>query len=713
MAKFTESPLFLLVKYFDEVSTVATSADSYYWTELYIKDRSTNELIKVRFRVEQPYLEDDRYFRMQKRIETLSPTASAYDPEPDFENGSEVYIRKDSFFHEWLTQHPLYNEYKKFLNLDKRFVYFGKIYSTVPVPYYHVKFVGMKHFTYNALPQSARTEKIKELFNIFFDKVYQKAYNLEKNIWSLVDPEEIDIDFLYYIANMYGLTDLDTIEESRRRQYVKNIIHFLKRKGTYSSLYVIFNTLLFNTTNYLNIYERYHLSSLPDGVPLLFFRDFLYTSYYSGTEVPTGGAGGFYYSAYSTLGYPDPQGPGWSFLYTYTDSWIVYHNLNEDWLITWAFNYDRERLIPAEIESTSDSITTYLFGTPRSGSTHILRPEYEHIQSTPSDTWVVDHNLDSQYIIAQCYDTNRKKIFPNNVYVNDNDTCTITMSESIAGYAGIVAPDILHTQSTPNSTWEIEHNTGGSVLTAFYSPSGNEIMPVSYTLSNENTLTTTWSTPISGYAAIKSTGASLYLLTMTPEPTGASGYLILSPHYKVEIDLSNQPEGDDYIMNEELIDTLIDNWEIDRPATKYVHYQELISPLTDFSGNGINLYNPSFTASLMSKFCQTPALSGSIMTKTLSGGYWKIGTGGSENWDAKVNDNLETPTLSGAFVNKANMSDYYYMDIEHQMDEKMDVTEIGIFDSDGIIVFYSYFDKIHVPKDVNFFVHYKVSKTII
>lgn len=705
MGRFTESPLFLLTEYLDQATD--------YWTILYVKDRITNVLSKIRFRIESHYLVDDKYLKMKKRVETLSPTASGYDPEPDFENGSEIYIRKDSSFHTWLEQHSLFDEYRKFVNTDKQFVYLGKVFSTAPAPYYHIELDGLRFFSFNALPESNRTDKIKELFKIFFDRVYQKPYHLLKDIWSLIDPEEVDINFLYYIASMYKLTDLENIEDSRRREYVKNIIHFLKRKGTYSSMYVIFNTLLFNTLNYLNIYERHHLSNLPSNIPLEFFRDFLYTSYYTGSGYPSGGAGSFYYSAYSSVGYPEPEDSGDSYVYIYIYPWIVQHGLESDWPITWAFNFDRERLIPINIESINDNRTDYEWiGGSKLGSAHILEADYEHTQTAPSGTWIVNHNLNSQYVIVQCYDTNRKKIFPANVHIDNNNTCTITMGESIAGYAGITEPDTVYTQSVSSELWQIVHNSGAGVMASFFNGSGDEIVPGSFTLDNENMISVTWGVSAAArFAAIKSTGASLYLLTQTPEPS-ASGYLVLSPHYKVEVDLSNQPEGVDYIMNEELINTLIDNWEIDRPAVRVAHYQELISPLADFSGTENNLYDPTkFTASLNSKFCQTPALSAGIMSKTLSGGYWKIGTGGSSSWDAEANNDLESPALSGTFTNKANM-DFYYIDFEHKMDEKLDVTEMGIFNEDGI-VFYSYFDKIHVPVDVNFFIHYRISKTHI
>jgi hypothetical protein len=79
---------------------------------------------------------------------------------------------------------------------------------------------------------------------------------------------------------------------------------------------------------------------------------------------------------------------------------------------------------------------------------------------------------------------------------------------------------------------------------------------------------------------------------------------VLSTHYRVEIDLTNQPLGTDYIINKPLWDSLISMWEIMRPACRVAHYSEVIAPLTDFKTVPTSLYGSSYASYMNTRCCR-------------------------------------------------------------------------------------------------------------
>lgn len=219
--------------------------------------------------------------------------------------GADMYFRKGSYFYTWLINN--YSEYRDYLNTNKRFIYFGKVWSVAgEVNTYYIEFYGLKDFMYNALPPVNQSTAMEDWIKGYFDKTHHPIYNLTKNIWSMRDPKEIDIRFLQYIANDYGITiDEDATSEINIREFVDNLIYFLKRKGNYSTIYVIYKFLLTNTSNTLNIYERWHEWNLVydriHPVELDYEDHHILESY--GIQ-PSGAAGNDYYTRYAPSAYP-------------------------------------------------------------------------------------------------------------------------------------------------------------------------------------------------------------------------------------------------------------------------------------------------------------------------------------------------------------------------------------------------------------------------
>ncbi|MHA1420450.1 MAG: hypothetical protein ACTSPO_16155, partial [Candidatus Heimdallarchaeaceae archaeon] len=133
------------------------------------------------------------------------------------------------------------------------------------------------------------------------------------------------------------------------------------------------------------------------------------------------------------------------------------------------------------------------------------------------------------------------------------------------------------------------------------------------------------------------------------ETIAISGSPVITPHYKVQIDLNTEPFGDifndDSIVTEGVITELVRNWEYVRPVSKYSHYEELVAPLArvDRIGDSVPLYpvtsngylNTFFTGA---KYISAGGGGGSLGAESTMSHYQQFG---SKTWT--VPHNLNSP----------------------------------------------------------------------
>ncbi|GAH88874.1 unnamed protein product, partial [marine sediment metagenome] len=179
-----------------------------------------------------------------------------------------------------------------------------------------------------ALPAHNRTTNLNEWLTVYFDEVHHEPYTMLKNLWSLMDAREIDLKWLGYIAQIYGIQINEGLSESTLREWVENLIYFLKRIGSYNALYVIWKVLLSNSSNVMNVYERWDeycqpsLSAgnatydrfpgfhpgLPVGIRSYYGPEILPVNDYNWLEFygqhPSGGSGDLWYSQFNPADYP-------------------------------------------------------------------------------------------------------------------------------------------------------------------------------------------------------------------------------------------------------------------------------------------------------------------------------------------------------------------------------------------------------------------------
>ena len=582
-------------------SIIATGG---YWTRLWIKVVSLEGeipeypgFIEFQFRVNSDYLEGDNFILSKGSMLTVAASANSM----EFESGSEVYFKKGTYLYDWLVKNS--DTYKDFFNTNKTFCYFGKIYThRDQTNTYHIIFDGMKNYVMKALPRENRTDNLTEFMRLYFDKIYHKIYNKMRDVSSLLDAREIDINHIHYIAKSYLMeTDINLSEEALR-EWVENLVYILKRKGTYSSLYIIWKTFLVNSLNTLNIYNRWHIDpqyfTYDVDIPLGKFADILHELSYG--IVPEGCAGEYYYK--KTISNSISSGQ----IYIQLESstvWYIIHTMYNRNVIVQCYDSDYNRMWPISVNPISTTMVKVTFNTAVSGFVYLLRKgDHDHIQESLNSSWEINHNLNQKKVLAQFKNTNYLKMIPGNVLLEDVNNLVATFGTPTDGIGNIIDDTLVVVeQSTSATIWNLNHNLSNrNVFVQCYDSDGNRIQSLSLLLVDEDNCRSTFSENVSGYAVIKAAENDESAL-----PDYELDDMILSTHYKVEMDLSCEPVDDEdvYILKEETVDRLITNWELMRPVTRFSHYHELISPITDFSGQYKSLYGPGYNASLYTKFC--------------------------------------------------------------------------------------------------------------
>ena len=615
MGKFSDLPRFLLDNYFTESTSTgeestisdgsylhgnraSTIVDGGYWEKMWINVKELNGVapnypgfVEYRFKIHTAFRTIDNFNLDLGSLLTLPASANG-----TFDAGSEVYFKKGSYIYEWLLKHPVYKDY---FNTNKTWLYFGKIYQhTGSEINYRIIFDGMKNFVMNAIPSHQRTDNLTEFMSIYFDKIYHKIYNMDKNIFSLLDAREIDTNWIDYMAKAYNMDTDVNLTGLTLREWVRRLVFLLKRRGTYTSLYIIWKIFLQNTSNDLNIYNRWHVDDLLSffGIeePLGHFYDILHPMTYGYEPVGCSGTN-WYQKTFTDL--------ATSTIYHQISDGIVWktkHQMYTKNMVVQCYDESYNRMWPEDIQVVHTGLLEITWASARKGYVFLEADEdYLHSQNDGSIEWSIAHNQATKEVISQYQSLLYNMMLPENVNLRTNLT-DVDFKEATDGYGMILQDNVVAvTQSTAASIWSMNHGLDTQeVLVQSFDTSDNMIQPLSIHLDDADNCTLTWSTPTSGYIVVRSVEQQESL------PDWSSK--VLSPHYKVEVDLSCEPlDADDdnpAILSEPTIDRLVDKWELMRPVTRFSHYHELISPQATFTGAYSSLYGAS-DAFLFSKFC--------------------------------------------------------------------------------------------------------------
>jgi len=443
------------------------------------------------------------FFNLEKHItlqyehgstltETLSGSSyyfEVYTPnislDPEDLNDKEVYFRKDSQFHQWLIKNAndyfktLWNEdfvIRNYVNTDKKFLYFGKIFnkrknsskiesSNSNKNQYHIEFYGMKDFVMNAIPYHQRTPKLTEFMEVEFDRNFQEIYNLLKNIWSMIDPYEVDEKYLGYLAAFYNI-NIDNYNILNKREYIKELTYYLKKKGSYGSFYAAWKIVTQGTWNNLFIYDKWIKKS---NIPLngnVNPDDFilkLYTDQYNNLSL---NADDYILTPYYKVQFDLSTEP------------ITYREiLPKDIIEGLLFCYkdlrpankvaEYEILLKPEIylnkrtialyEGNLDRYSTNVLTTIKKFSICVNNAHIALFGGSDYTTFDIKHDLNTNNIFIKCYDMDYNEIIPLDIEFLDGDNIRVTFEYNFDGFVLLRKPDYTNIRYTNIDRWVIKH----------------------------------------------------------------------------------------------------------------------------------------------------------------------------------------------------------------------------------------------------------------
>ena len=610
--------------------------------------------------------------------------------DPDDINGKEVYFRKDSQFHNWLINYAkdfFIEEWQQefiirnYVNTDKQFLYFGPIYHKHDDEY-HIEFYGMKDFVELAVPYHQRTDKFKQFVNIHFDRVYQEVYNLLKNIWSMIDPFEVDEKFLGYLSRFYNINvDNQVINVQAQREFIRELSNYLKRKGGYSSFFAAWKVLTSGTKNPLYIYEkwlpkRYINETLP--ISASEYQEVLYTDQYNDTQTfPLSGT---------------------------VDDWILtpYYKIQMDLstepierekilskgVITSLLN-QFEDIRPVNkiseyeiiIKPESNLIGTYkgLYdGNQDKYNTNVLSKvlkfsvtvENAYIQLFGGSytSFLATHNLNSNHLFIKCYTDEFKEVIPKDVIFIDEDTINVTFNEPINGFMLIKKPDMTVSQLIPSTdTWIIKH------------PFETETVYVEFNQDNDKV-----------YA----------------------DELIMIDDEFFETDLKS---GTINVSNPDMLyiqQTASNVWEINHN----LGYKGLLISCFDINNNEIIPKDIKFIdINNCIIYFEEPLIGHAVMLTVGSPLFADqlINNGNLPNFAVSSTiDSFVTTDYYGKISNATETNEFLYITIDLPQSKELTVREVKIYNDDNSILFYTECGEIHKPMNVKMKLEYKINKYI-
>ncbi len=195
--------------------------------------------------------------------------------EDPIKQGDKIYTRKDSqFINDWITDNwekePGSENFKDFLNKNQKYLYLGSGFEK-GTNILEIHYWAIKDWMRNAVPVNNQHPDFMTFIDLIFDRLYNKLYNKQKNMFSLIDPYEVEYEFFDNLVRFYGTEPLESITEKfRNRLFIENLIYLLKKRGTYAALFIIWEMLAEGTNNKLTVYDRWHDPVAP---PIVFSED--------------------------------------------------------------------------------------------------------------------------------------------------------------------------------------------------------------------------------------------------------------------------------------------------------------------------------------------------------------------------------------------------------------------------------------------------------
>jgi hypothetical protein len=129
-----------------------------------------------------------------------------------------------------------------------------------------------------------------------------------------------------------------------------------------------------------------------------------------------------------------------------SSTWTIRHQLKTTLPSVQVYGPDNRVVYPDDIEVVDNNTVVVYFTLQTTGRAVVLtgsdsgltRPSHsaEHIQTTPSTTWVIQHNLGYMPIVRIF--VGNEEVQPLSITHNSNFQCTVTFTQSLVGIARLI-----------------------------------------------------------------------------------------------------------------------------------------------------------------------------------------------------------------------------------------------------------------------------------
>jgi len=154
-----------------------------------------------------------------------------------------------------------------------------------------------------------------------------------------------------------------------------------------------------------------------------------------------------------------------------SNTWIINHSLGEQYVNVEVIDSSNNSIQPSNILFDSDSQLTITFSSAIKGHAAITsgnQPNttnaFVYDQTITSNTWVINHQLNDQYVNVEVINSSDNVIAPSNISFDSDSQLTITFSAAITGKAAITNGSqsglfgYRHTELS--NVWVVEHGLG-------------------------------------------------------------------------------------------------------------------------------------------------------------------------------------------------------------------------------------------------------------
>lgn len=137
---------------------------------------------------------------------------------------------------------------------------------------------------------------------------------------------------------------------------------------------------------------------------------------------------------------------------------------------------------------------------------------YIHTQGDATNTWVVNHNLNTGTPAVQVYNTSDQMVIPTDITTISANQLEIEFNAPVIGRAIVLSGTFegnsrqgrvygfVHDQPASSTTWVVGHGLGYYPIVTAFTATGEELVPQSVVHNSHFQTTITFSSPVSGIA---------------------------------------------------------------------------------------------------------------------------------------------------------------------------------------------------------------------